>query len=237
MLNITIHQQPFANMFSSALESYVVPTPNQAAAIHIPVETGGSLFGQNTGTNNNVHLEISYASAHVSADRQPGQCTWSSESEMLHRIVHTKAMPSTEYLGNFHSHPYHRDELLNDSTPINARLITKEGLYRFSGCPEDRSSGDFASMTHRLKGGAYFIGLVITLYRESRSSEFYGPRYLDHHSAIEFPFYAGKLFGKQLLFRCWLKAYVFYPYSNHPVDDDAIGLYCPVLGMTHNLIC
>jgi hypothetical protein len=238
MLNITIHEQPMAHMLATALETYLVPPPNQAAENYIPVETSGSLFGRHTNGNGrkSVQLDITYASSHISSNRQPDNCQWHQHSEMLHLSVHNQIMPSTEFLGHFHSHPFVCGEKLPNGSSMDIRLINSHGLYRFSGSPGCDVGNDFGAIPYRLKVGPYFVGLVFTLYRMRAAGSHRPPCYLDHKSAVEFSYRADDGTDKYLPFRCWIKAHVFGADSNFPLDDAAVHLFCPALGLGQSCV-
>jgi len=240
MINVHIHDQALAHMLASALESYLVPFPDRSATEHTPVETCGSLFGRKMlahNTNTAVRLDLTYASAHIIADRRPDSCEYNRQSEKLHQAVHMQITPTLEYMGDFHSHPYRCGEIMDDGTTVDLRLISRHGLYRFSGNPAS-SEGDFGNVRQRLQVGTYCVGLVVTLYKMRTAGTLRNTRYLDHGSAIEFPYYYGNDgTGKSLSFRCWIKAHVFDSDTAFPVDDSAVNLYCPALGMSQTMFC
>ena len=241
MINIHLHDQALAHILASAFESYIVPLPsNLSSGNHIPVETCGSLFGRKTfGLNGNttVQLDLTYASVHTIVDRQPNSCECYRQSDMLHQAVHTQITPTLEYMGDFHSHPYRCGEAIDDgAATVDLRMISRQGLYRFSGSPGS-SEGDFGNVRQMLQVGPYYLGLVVTLYKMRTAGTLRTARYLDHHSAIEFPYYGDDGTGKLLSFRCWIKAHVFDSDRALPVDDTSVKLYCPVLGMSQTIFC
>ncbi|MDD2740669.1 MAG: hypothetical protein PHV02_00210 [Rhodocyclaceae bacterium] len=241
MINIHLHDLALAHILASAFESYIVPLPsNLSSGNHIPVETCGSLFGRKTvglnGNSSTVQLDLTYASVHTIVDRQPNSCESYRQSDVLHQAVHMQIMPTLEYMGDFHSHPCRCGEALDDGTTVDIRLINRQGLYRFSGSPGS-SEGDFGNVRQMLQVGPYYLGIVVTLYRMRTAGSLCTGRYLDHFSAIEFPYYGDDGTGKTLSFRCWIKAHVFDSDSALPVDDTSVKLYCPVLGMSQTMFC
>ena len=143
-------------------------------------------------------------------------------------------MPTLAYMGVFHSHPYRCGEVLDDGVTVDICLIQRQGLYRFSGSPES-SDGDFGYVRQFLKIGSYFVGLVVTLYKMRTVGSLRTGRYIDHQSAIEFPYSGNDGTGKALSFRCWIKVYAFSSNTGIPVDDASVTLFCSVLGMNQTM--
>lgn len=236
MINITINEFALAHMMASAMEAYLVPHPSQDTASHLPVETYGSIFGsiRPNSTDASLDIDLLYASTHVMTNRQPDSCAYRMQSNFLHQAIHTRVVPSVQFLGDFHSHPYTCGEILHDGKRVDARLIERSSLYRFSGTPNG-TEGDFGDIRHRVNVVPVYVGLVISLYKMRSAGSLNRARYTDGNSALYFDYLGDGGVGQTVNFRCWVKAYGFATGSNAPIDDSRVQLYCPALGLPRTL--
>lgn len=236
MINITINELALAHMMASAMEAYLVPHPSQDCASHTPVETYGSIFGsiRQYSTDTSINIDLLYASTHVMTNRQPDSCEYRMQSNFLHQAVHTRVVPSLQFLGDYHSHPYTCGEILHDGSCIDARLIERSSLYQFSGTPGG-IEGDFGDIRQRVNVVPVYVGLVITLYKMRSEGSLNRARYVDGKSALYYDYSGDSGSGQSVNFRCWVKAYGFATGSSTPIDDSQVQIYCPALGLPRTL--
>lgn len=206
---VSIADQAFFTITTSALEAYKVSHPEYKGKEHVPIETYGNLWGYQSQTKRDEQvLRVILADVDTSATRTPNSVRPQQESFSLKEEFVDSYYPELEYLGDFHSHPY---DFENDKVD-NVLQLERRKLYHFS-------SGDFNHVRYLQEKRRYRLGIVTTIYempkQVSRKSIHVGK---EDFSCIRFTYERLSV---------WIKAYVFI---NQQIQDTNIALTCPTLG-------
>jgi hypothetical protein len=204
---VSLSEQAFFTVVSSALEAFQINHDGKADKKHIPLETYGNLWGHASVNRRGVSIfHVALADVDTSAKRTPESVRAERKSFELKQQFVDHFHPEIEYLGDFHSHPY---DPVNDDVD-NALQLERDKRHEFT-------PADFESAQSLRQDRTYRLGLVVTVFRGektvARKSKHVGL------SCIRFS-YDG--------FTIWLKCHVFG--EKRTVQDRKVALICPALG-------
>lgn len=236
---VVITNEAFRAMVISALEGYLVPHGRRVSATdHRPVETFGTLWGFITHKPKTEELiyHLTLADVDSSAYREAESVTEKEQAIRIKSAYLDKFNPELHYLGDFHSHPWHRDYDLKEHPYVESAQKLEQGRTIEGERPYQFSKQDF-DWVHSLRaaGRDYRVGVVVTIYQMKNVKIDTSTVYLDGHSAIRFTYNGPDASGKERSFRIWIKAYVYDEVGEHetdaPIDDGHVILICPAIGM------
>lgn len=237
MYTVILSDDAVRVMVASALEAYSSPHGRSLdAEKHVPLETIGAVWGYETQRNGQTCVHVVSADVETSAYRRPGSVRRKVESFEIRQGFYQFMNPEIQCLGDFHSHPWRRDEVgPNGKVLQGPQDIEKQRLYRFSGEPigaKGKPTGDYCLPSSVFP---YRVGLVVTLYRMNNQVLDPLHRYIDGYSGFRFTYFGpigfndkGKL--DRGGYRCWVKAHVFPNNEVTPVPDEDVQLQCAALG-------
>ena len=235
---VVITNDAFRAMVISALEGYLVPHGRRVNANeHRPVETYGTLWGFITHKPKTEELiyQITLADIDSSAYRAAESVTEKDLAIRIKSAYLDKFNPELHYLGDFHSHPWHKDYDLQEHPYVKSAQMLEQGRTIEGGRPYQFSEQDFGWVRSlRAAGRDYRIGVVVTIYQMANLIRDTSTVYLDGHSAIRFTYNGPDASEKERSFRIWIKAYVYDErddtQKDSPVDDKDVILICPAIG-------
>ncbi|WP_200376081.1 hypothetical protein [Thiocystis violacea] len=209
---VSISDQAFFTIITSALEAYKVSHSEHKMEKHIPIETYGNLRGYQSKTKRNESVyRILLADVDTSATRKPKTVRPQQESFSIKEEFVDYFYPELEYIGDFHSHPY---DFENDKVD-NVLQLERMKLYCFSN-----SDFEHVKYLQKKKNRKYRLGIVATVFEMPnailRKNAHIGKedlsciRFMHDNLAI------------------WIKAYVFT--NKKQIADTEIALACPSLG-------
>lgn len=209
---VSLSDHAVFTIITSALEAYKISHTEEDKE-HSPIETYGNLWGYQARTKRDeIILRIILADVDTSATRTfnsaaPKQEAFDLKAEFVDRL-----MPELEYLGDFHSHPYHPE---NDN--INSVLEVERHKYHCF------SREDFRYTRHLQKkiGRHYRIGIVATVFEMPQIVQRRNRHVGDDLSCIRF------IYDNLAI---WLKCHVFSGTTFKHVKSENIGLTCSILG-------
>lgn len=238
MYSVILSDDAVRVMVASALEAYSSPHGRTLnIEKHVPLETIGGIWGHETQRDDQTYFHVVSADVETSADRRSGSVRSKVESFAIRQGFYQFMNPEVKCLGNFHSHPWQRDEKGPKGKVIQGpQDIEKQRLYRFSGEPigvEGNPTDDYCQPSS--SEFPYRVGLVVTLYRMTNQVLDPLHRYIDGYSGFRFTYFGpiGYKNEDELdmgSFRCWIKAHVFPNADAIPAPDEDVHLQCAALG-------
>lgn len=137
MYSVILSDDAVRVMVASALEAYSSPHGRTLnIEKHVPLETIGGIWGHETQRDDQTCFHVVSADVETSADRRSGSVMSKVESFAIRQGFYQFMNPEVKCLGNFHSHPWQRDEKGRKGKVIQGpQDIEKQRLYRFSGEP------------------------------------------------------------------------------------------------------
>lgn len=235
---VVITNDAFRAMVISALEGYLVPHGRRVNAVdHRPVETFGTLWGFITHKPKTEELiyQLTLADIDSSAYREAVSVTEKDQAIRIKSAYLDKFNPELHYLGDFHSHPWHRDYDLEEHPFVESAQKLEQGRTNEGGRPYQFSEQDFKTVRAlRAAGRDYRIGVVVTIYQMANLVSDTSTVYLDGYSAIRFTYNGPDASGKERSFRIWIKAYVYDELgaleTDDPIEESNVILICPAIG-------
>lgn len=207
---VSISDQVFFTIVTSALEAYKVSHPEYDGKDHVPIETYGNLWGYQAKTKRNETVfRIVLADVDTSAVRSPNSVRPQQLSFSLKQEFVDYFYPELEYLGDFHSHPY---DFENDRVD-NVLQLERKRLFCFS-------VGDFEHVKYLKETRNYRVGVVATVFEVPGNM-----RRKNTHIGRE-DFSCIRFVHDDL--SVWIKAYVFI--GPDQVADTEVGLMCSSVG-------
>jgi hypothetical protein len=213
---ISLSDSAFFTIVTSALEAYSVCHPATPEDEHVPVETYGNLWGYQVQTKRKESLlHVVLADSDVSAAREPKCVTPADGAFTLKSDFADQFFPELEYLGDFHSHPWHVDEIKTELE------LQREKLYEQS--PDDHKH---AKSSHEY-GRPYRLQIIATVFERPDMVSRKSGHLKDDLSCIRFQYDMKTV---------WIKAYAYQINSDNntsrKVNKDKIALICPCAGVT-----
>jgi hypothetical protein len=211
---VSISEHAFFTMVTSALEAYKVDHSKLEDGSEVRLETFGNLWGFETITKNGaVIYHISSADVSTAASRERAQVIPKDDAYALKQKFVDYFFPELKFLGDYHSHPYSKQE-----DRVNTELdLERNELYRFS-------DGDFKSARYEQQDQSkdYRIGMVVTVFQRD-DCVFRQDQWMDDRSCIRFQYDSLTI---------WLKGYVWMGSDYRKRADKKVTLLCPTLGFS-----
>lgn len=210
---VSISEQAFFSIVTSALEAFKLEHVLKNGDSAARVETFGHLWGYcQPLMGRNIMHRVVWADTSTAVERDQGAVSYTDEAQELKQGFIGAFFPEVCYLGDYHSHPYSRED-----DEIKTELELERGhLYRFS-------DADFRSAKYlQDKLLDYRVGLVVTVF-ERKQKVARSLKKMDGESCIRFQY---------LNMTIWLKAYVWTPDDNDNYRrkaDKMVRLVCPTL--------
>lgn len=213
---ISLSDSTFFTIVTSALEAYKISQPGVPKNEHVPLETYGNLWGYQIQTKRNESLlHVALADSDISAVREPNRVTPVDEAFHLKRDFADHFFPELEYLGDFHSHPYHTNEIKTE--------LELQRLKLHEESPADRRSAKFLQQD----GRPYRLQIIASVFEREEAINRRPGHLKDDLSCIRFQYDMKTV---------WIKAYAYRlnaaDNSSRRVDKDKIALICPHAGVT-----
>lgn len=214
---VLIDESALTQILMSSLEAYIIgDEPNGGGK---PIETYGLLWGsisiQQEFDWQVAFYHISDVSIDISAVRRPGSVDADLSSLRLKWDVQRAINPVKQFLGDFHSHPYHKNEKHDISQ------IRSEKLYGFSKA-DHRS---FSRNAEFYKKAGLNVAIVATVFSAKKSMSSINAKVVEKQTnAFEFCLSN---------YRIWISAYrANFSESGSLSMVDDIEIRCPyILGL------
>lgn len=213
---ISLSDSAFFTIVTSALEAYKICQPGTPEDEHVPLETYGNLWGYQVQTKRRESLlHVVHADSDVSAARESDCVTPAAEAFNLKCDFADQFFPELEYLGDFHSHPWHTGEIKTELE------LQRQKLYEQS--PADHKHAKLLQEY----GRPYRLQIIATIFERSDMVNRKSGHLAEDRSCIRFQY------DKKTV---WIKAYAYRLNTNdntsRKVNKDSIALICPCAGVT-----
>jgi len=209
---VILSDMALMQMVQNALEAFTIKHLGVEKRENQYLESYGLLWGSMTtipqDNIKNLVYTVSYVGIDTSAKMERGSCLPNEDSLDLKRDLMTSFWPQYRFLGDFHSHPYSRED------ECDYKQIDEDKLYRYT-------PGDFNHIRNNMEFWSrhnYRIGMVITIVDMQRRVNTVLQKADDNLIIFTFGNY-----------RMWIKAYYVSYLNNRVRFNEDIFLQCPYL--------